>query len=742
MVIKGMVEEVRFRNADNGFSIVIMNCADEIIPAVGIFPSVSEGETLELSGEFTVHARFGKQFKVSGLKICQPSDNYSIAKYLSSGVVKGVKEKTAARIVEKFGADTLKIIEKSPERLAEIKGISLKRAKQIALDIVGASQNRAAIMFLIDAGITSNLANKIYEKYGNKTVAVVKTNPYKLVEDVRGIGFFKADEIARGLGIAEDSEFRLRASLVHALTAAADHEGSTYLPKSELFLNAIKLVGSDNADSTRLSAILDKMAIERKVVYVGEDAVMLRKLYSVESGAAARLIELSAQCDKSLHDITDDISEFEIQSGITLHETQREALNTAINSGISVITGGPGTGKTTIIKCLIFLLHKYDLSYTLLAPTGRAAKRMEESTNCSASTIHRAVFASMRIDEDGYEVGDSGEGLESDVVIVDEFSMVDVFLFKVLLDSVKAGAKLIIVGDSDQLPSVGAGNVLRDITSCGLVPVTRLSYIYRQAGESLIVTNAHKINRGLMPTLDKTDSDFFFFKVNGTDKVAAMAIDLVCGRIKRFNGYDSDRIQVLCPMKNGDSGVISLNRRLQERLNPPSSDKKETVFANTVFREGDRIMHVVNNYELEWTRNSVTGKGVFNGDSGYIESVNNAGEITVVFDDDRRSVYTGDSRKQLILSYAITVHKSQGSEFDVIVLPLPPPNPVIMTRNLLYTALTRAKKMAVLVGSEDCVKAMVKNDYVQKRYSYLAQFIIDASRDYNLLFNSKPRSQQ
>ncbi len=712
--LSGSIEEIRFRNDENGYSVLTVDSDGAPVTVVGNFPQITPGDFIEAEGEFTIHPKFGTQFKAARASIAPPATAYGIIKFLSSGFIEGCGEKTAARIVEKFGAATVEVLEKTPERLAEVKGISPAKAKKISASFDALKDERNAVMFLTGYGITVNLAVKLYEIYGAATVSTVKQNPYILVEDVDGIGFLTADKIARSLGIAENSPFRMRAGVLHALKSACEKEGNTYLPREKLLDEAKRLLVTDDTDA--LDAALDELRVARKVVVPFEGAVMGEAYYRTEKAAAVKIVKRVDESGEVLADINGIIDRFEITNGITLHSAQREAVISAVSHGVSVITGGPGTGKTTIIKCILFVLDALGLSAVLLAPTGRAAKRITEGCDREASTIHRAILAL-----------DEGEKLDGNAVIVDEFSMVDIFLFRMLLDAMASGAKLIAVGDADQLPSVGAGNVLRDLISSGLVPVTRLSFIYRQSETSRIAVSAHAINEGRMPELSARDGDFFFFRKRDAADIADMTVELATTRITSFCGIEPPRIQVVAALKNGVCGVNSLNARLQTALN--GGEKRRVTVGDITFSVGDRVMHTVNNYDLTWTRGSLDGKGVFNGDIGAVAAVAPSGEIEVEFEDGRRVIYVGDTRRQLILSYAVTVHKSQGCEFDAIVMPIVGGSPVIMTRNLLYTAITRAKKMAVLVGDEYYVKRMVDNNYVAERFSALDIFIADAKRD-------------
>lgn len=720
--ISGAVEEVIFRNDENGYTVLVIETDDgEPVTAVGSFPSVTPGDTLQLEGEFKIHPRFGTQFKTIKASIAPPVTPLGIIKFLSSGLIPGCGEKTAVRIVEHFGKSTAEILEKYPSRLSEVKGISPKKARTIGDAYAELAVQRSTVMFLSGYGITVNLALKLYEIYGASTIDTVKNNPYILVEDVNGVGFITADRIARSLGIAEDSPCRIRAGVLHSLTSACEKGGNTYLPHSVLVSEAIKLLGERTEE---INTAIENLRTERRLVVPFDDAVMAESYYRTERSAAVKLVKRVDEASDNFNDVTKLIDIFEKTYDIKLHEAQREAVLNAISSGVSVITGGPGTGKTTIINCILFVLDSIGMSALLLAPTGRAAKRITEGCDRPASTIHRALMGLER-----------GEKFSQNAVIVDEFSMVDIFLFNMLLDGVNNNAKLVIVGDADQLPSVGAGNVLRDLIASKLVPVTRLSYIYRQSQTSRIAISAHEINEGKVPDLTAKDGDFFFFKMKSPEATADMAVELATTRITGFCGIEPSKIQVIAALKNGIAGVNNLNTRLQKQLNGEQS--KSVTVGDVTFCEGDRVMHTLNNYDLEWRRVATEGKGVFNGDIGVVAELTETGEIIVEFEDGRRAVYAGDTRKQLILSYAITVHKSQGCEFDAVVMPVVGGAPVIMTRNLLYTAITRAKKMVVLVGDDYYVERMVKNNYVAERYSALQYFIAEAKDDMRKLYSTQ-----
>lgn len=723
--ITGSVEDIRFRNDENGYTVLTLDADGEPVTVAGNLPPVTPGDYLELEGGFTIHPRFGTQFKAERASVKQPHTIYGIVKFLGSGLIEGVGEKTAARIAEKFGTATIDIIENDPARLATVKGISPAKAKKIAEGYETLYRQREAVMFLAGYGISVNLAMKLYSVYGAATVSTVKTNPYVLVEDVGGIGFLTADKIAQSLGTDKMSEFRMRAGIVYALKTACEKEGNTYLPRARLLDDARRILGE--YDDGTLEKALDSLMVARKIVSPFEGAVMGEYYYKTERAVGVKLVKRVDASGTVMPDISNVIDRFESINGITLHPAQREAVENAVGSGASVITGGPGTGKTTIINCILFALDSLGQNATLLAPTGRAAKRITEGCGREASTIHRALMSLA-----------DGEKFDTSAVIVDEFSMVDIFLFKMLLDKMADETKLIIVGDADQLPSVGSGNVLRDVIESALVPVTRLGFVYRQARTSLIAVAAHEINAGRVPDLSARDGDFFCFRMRSPQETADMTVELATGRITDFCGIEPHRIQVIAALKNGVCGVNNLNARLQSALN--GGQKRRVTVGDITFAEGDRVMHTVNNYDLEYMRGSVSGKGVFNGDIGTVEHVFDTGEIRVEFEDGRSVTYTGDTRKQLILSYAVTVHKSQGCEFDAVVMPIVGGAPVIMTRNLLYTAITRAKKMAVLVGDEYNIKRMVENNYVAERFSALKFFIEDAKSDMRKLYGEQKTS--
>lgn len=737
MVIKGSIDEIRFRNEQNGYSIIVMDIEGEPIITVGTFPPVAEGEYLTLTGDFVIHPKFGKQFKATNVSNAKPDTLDGIIRYLGSGLIKGIGPKTALTIVEHFGIKTLDIIENQPYRLTGIRGISKAKAEEIVSAFGALKSMQDAIMFLQGHNLSLNMSLKIHKYYGSDVIAKVSTNPYKLIEDIDGVGFLTADKLARSLGIERTSDFRLRAGIVYVLKDSGEKNGNTYLPMEDILSEVKKLLGIE--DTEALEKNIQALVLEHRIKLTdidGINCIMLTSTYRTEKNAATLLVKLSNDSGNIKHEVISEIAEFERANNILFHDQQKVAIESGINEGVVVITGGPGTGKTTIIKCILFILNKFNLRTALMAPTGRAAKRLSESTGDEAKTIHRALM--MDADSNFYKT--DGEKLVADVIIVDEFSMVDIFLFNTLLSRLSAGTKAIFVGDKDQLPSVGAGNVLADILASGIIPTVALSQIYRQAEQSLIVTNAHLINSGMMPDLKCVTKDFFFSNGRDAGEIAKTVEGMVNTRIPKFLDIEPFKVQVLCPMKNGLAGSINLNKLLQNALNP-HKDNRELIEEDYCFRVGDKVMHIANNYNLEWKRHigymAEDGNGVFNGDLGVIRDIRiESGEIDVFFEDGRVATYTQDIRNQLILAYAITVHKSQGSEFDAVVVPIVSGNYMIMTRNLLYTAITRAKRMVVLVGSESNIKRMVDNNYIAKRFSALNKFIVEAKQSIEILYST------
>ncbi len=725
MVISGTIEEIIYRNNDNNYTVLILDVNGEPITAVGKFPPVSDGECVEVNGNFTKHSKYGEQFSVSTVKLTPPNSLDGIVKYLSSGLIKGVGPVTALNIVAKFKQNTLDIIEFNPERLAEIRGISAKKAGEISSSFAQIKKMQNAVIFLQSYNISTNMAIKIYNQYGDKTEYILQTNPYQLVEDIDGIGFFTADKIAQKMGIAPDSDFRFRAGIIHALKENSDKNGNTYITKSTLCDNVATLLTLKDLDySNKIDRLLIDMQYSNllKVIDCDNPKIMLTKYYTIEKNIAGMLNQLN-NFEKNDIDVSKDIEFFETFNNIKMHDNQKKAVETAINNGVCIITGGPGTGKTTIIKCILQLFKNMHQDVLLLAPTGRAAKRLNESTGEEAQTIHRALELDFTNKNQFFY--NNMNKLPHDVIIVDEVSMVDSQLFYFLLRAIRRGSHLILVGDKDQLASVGAGNVLADLLASDKIATVSLTQIYRQSENSLIITNAHAINNGKMPVINNHSSDFFFLEKEDNESVLESVVDMCTTRIAKFLNADSSKIQVLAPMKAGICGIDNLNKCLQDKLNPSSLKKPEIEFDKYIYRVGDRVMQICNNYERVWKRGySEEGTGVFNGDIGEISLIDiSTGEVIVEFEDGRRVTYFKSDLSELMLSYAITIHKSQGSEFDAVVLPLLSGPPMLLTRNLLYTAVTRAKKMVVIIGSKACVKRMVMNNHTQTRYTMLCDFL-------------------
>lgn len=745
MELEGIVDEIIFRNDDNGYTVFLFDCSDKGHVAVGSFLSINVGENLKLIGDFKHNGKYGMQFQVDSYESIAPKTRNGIIRYLSSGLIKGVGPVTAEAIVKKFKENTLEVIEFNPEKLVEVRGISQKKAKLISESLVEVKDMQNAMVFLQGYNISTTIALKIYEIYKNSTIEVVKTNPYRLVEEVNGIGFAKADKIAQSMGIAVDSPFRIRAGILHILNEASDKNGHTYMLKPQLVEGVNKLLALENVDVSKIfEDIFDVLQKENLVKVFWEDKheiIMLTKMYNAEKYVASKLAILNNSNIETDLNLDDEITFFENQKYLKLHQDQKNAIKMAINSGVSVITGGPGTGKTTIVSCALEIFKMLNKNILLLAPTGRAAKRLSESTGEEAKTIHRALEIDFR-SKLGLFVYNEKNPLPYDVVIVDEVSMVDVVLMNSLLKAISKGSKLILVGDKDQLPSVGAGNVLADILSSQTINVTQLTQIYRQENDSLIISNAHMINEGVMPVLDNKSSDFFFDSKEERTDIFNSIVSLVTQRIPSFFKIEKSKIQVLAPLKAGECGIENINVSLQEKINPPLPTKNEIKVGQTIFREGDKIMQTANNYNLEWKKRYERenyfedGAGVFNGDIGYIHKIiPQTYEMIVWFEDGREVVYPRSELSQLSLAYAITIHKSQGSEFDAVVIPVTSGPSLIFTRNLIYTAVTRAKKLVVLVGSKSALKRMISNTYMAKRFTLLEKFLIEENKKYKLLFS-------
>ena len=724
--ITGFVEHIVYRNEENGYTVLnLASNEEDEVTCVGVFQMISEGESLELTGEYTVHPSYGPQFKVQQYSIKAPEDIASIERYLGSGAIKGVGAALAARIVRKFKEDTFRIIEEEPERLAEIKGISERKAQEIAQQTEEKRELRQAMIFLQNYWISLSLAVKIYQTYQLDMYRIIQENPYRMAEDVTGVGFKIADEIAHRVGIHLDSDFRIRSGIMYVLQQAS-LEGHTYLPEELLTRRACELLG---VDASGVEKHYMDMAIDRKLILKQSEAevqIYASTFYYMELNVAVMLRELNVKYDFSETAVEQRIRKIEQLSELELDEMQRTAVKEAVRSGLLVITGGPGTGKTTTINTIIQYFESEGMDIALAAPTGRAAKRMSETTGYEAKTIHRLLELSGGMDEHaGFERNEQNP-LETDVIIIDEMSMVDITLMHNLLKAVVAGTRLILVGEVNQLPSVGPGCVLKDIIDSHACNVVRLNRIFRQASESDIIVNAHKINRGEPVSLDNKSRDFFFLKRYDANVIISICIQLIRQKLPKYVNASPFDIQVLTPMRKGLLGVERLNTILQQYLNPPDGKKAEREHGQTIFRVGDKVMQIKNNYQAEWEIRSrynipiEKGLGVFNGDMGIVREINSFSEtLTVEYEERRMVEYPFKELDQLDLAYAITIHKSQGSEYPAVIIPLLTGPRMLMNRNLLYTAVTRARKCVTLVGDEKAFYNMEANVNEQKRYSGL-----------------------
>ena len=734
--ITGYIDHIIFRNEDNGYTVMVLKGVSEEdeLTCVGSFPVVTQGASVELEGNFTQHPVYGKQFQAVRLTEKMPEDALAMERYLGSGAIKGIGAALAGRIVRHFGDDTFQIVENEPERLSEVKGISEKKAREIAMQIAEKSDMRKAMMFLQKYGISLNLGAKIYQKYGDSVYSVLQENPYRLADDISGVGFKIADEIAYRIGIHTDSDYRIKSGMVYTLLQATG-EGHVYLPKDELFQRAAELLG---VDSSYMEKHLVDLAMDRKIVQKEQgDQILIypAQYYYLELNTARMLRELDIFCPEDEKIVERRIVQIEKETGTVLDEMQKKAVQEAAGHGLLILTGGPGTGKTTTINAIIRYFEGEGAEIRLAAPTGRAAKRMTEATGYEAQTIHRLLELSGMPEDDreGQPIHferNAENPLETDVIIIDEMSMVDIHLIHSLLMAVMAGTRLILVGDENQLPSVGPGNVLRDIIRSGQFPVVELKKIFRQASESDIVVNAHKINKGEQVEINNKSRDFFFLKRYDADIIIRVVIALIQEKLPKYVEAKPFEIQVLTPMRKGLLGVERLNQILQRYLNPPDASKKEKEIGQGLFREGDKVMQVRNNYQLEWEirgrygRPIEKGVGVFNGDTGIIKTINEFAETAEVeFEDGRWAEYSFKQLDELELAYAVTIHKSQGSEYPAVIIPLLSGPRMLMNRNLLYTAVTRARKCVTVVGSEETFRDMIRNEKQQRRYSSLDQRI-------------------
>lgn len=722
--ICGTVSEIVYYNSDNGYAVCEIETEDDSVTAVGYMPYISGGESVELSGNWTFHQDYGPQFKVLFYEKTMPSEISDILKYLSGGAIKGIGESTAKKIVDMFGSDTFDVLENKPSELSKISGISKKRAEQIGEEYKKQQGVKNTVMFLQKYGVSPKSAVKVYKRYGSGTIDKIKENPYVLSETVYNIGFKTADRIALMMGFEKNSPVRIEASIRQVLLNASMN-GHTYLPKEMLIKNTVSYiqVSYDEAEQSVTNMIFDNR-LKNDNTKTGQN-IYIPKFYEAEKYVSSKLKSIAKKsgCIENA-DIESLIENFEKEKNITLAPHQKSAVYCAVKNGATVITGGPGTGKTTIINAIIEIMESLDKKVLLTAPTGRAAKRMSEVCGSEAKTIHRLLESCFSDEEDDMRFTKNADNpLDCDMIIADEMSMVDILLMEALLRATKVSACIVMVGDADQLPSVGPGYVLHDIICSGVIPSVSLTEIFRQAKESAIIVNAHRINRGEYPVTNSKGTDFFLVRRESATDIASSVVDLFMNRLP--NAYKLNplyQIQVLSPTRKGITGVFELNTALQKVINPKRKNKREKVFKNIIFREGDKVMQIKNNYDIEWTKlddKNETGLGVYNGDIGYIHSIDLKNEEAVIVFDDRVYIYDFSKFEELDLAYAVTVHKSQGSEFDAVIMPMYPCPPMLSNRNLFYTAVTRAKKLVVLVGREDCICNMTDNINEQTRYSGL-----------------------
>ena len=731
--INGYVDHIIYRNADNGYTVLVMICDEEEVTCVGTFSDIAEGENIEAHGNYNDHPTYGRQFAVKSFEEKAPKDEMAIERYLGSGAIKGVGIALAARIVRRFKSDTFRIIEEEPERLAEVKGISERKAMEIADQVNAKRDLRQAMIFLQQYGISTTLAVKIYNTYGQEIYGILKENPYRMADDVDGVGFRTADEIASRVGIRTDSDFRIRSGIQYALLQASN-EGHTYLPMPELTQRASNLlqIEPEYIEKHYMNLAMDRKIIMRQAGNTTQ--IYASSFFYMEANTATMLKQLNANFNVPDIEIEERLRQIEKQTKMDLDEHQVEAVKEAVRNGLLVITGGPGTGKTTTINTIIRYFELEGMDIFLAAPTGRAAKRMSETTGFEARTIHRMLELNGGMEGNaGFEKNEQNP-LETDVIIIDEMSMVDISLMYALLKAIAAGTRLILVGDVNQLPSVGPGSVLKDIIDSNEFHTVKLTKIFRQASTSDIIVNAHKINRGEPVSLDNKSMDFFFLKRYEADKIINVTLQLIKQKLPKFVGASEYDIQVLTPMRKGLLGVERLNGILQMYLNPADKRKREKEHGDTIFREGDKVMQTKNNYQLEWEIRSKyglcidKGTGIFNGDMGIIEEINDFAEtMTVSFDEGRMVEYPYKLLDELELAYAVTIHESQGSEYPAVVIPLLSGPRMLMNRNLLYTAVTRAKKCVTIVGNDITFNQMIENNSQLKRYSGLRDRLTEDS---------------
>lgn len=746
--VSGIIGHIIFRNEDNGYTVFSLDRDGEELTCVGFFADIREGTGIEAYGRFTEHLSYGTQFKVDRYEYRPPETAEAMETYLASGAVKGIGKALAARIVRRFGADTLRILEEEPERLSEVKGISMRKAREIGEVAAEQAGMRRAMIFLEGFGISLRMGVRIYKQYGEEIYTILRENPYRLAEDIDGIGFLTADRIAARAGIGAESEYRLRSGLLYVL-ATASTEGNVYLPEHLLIARGSELLG---VSEEMTAHTLEDLMLEHKVIVrtdpsaafeddgrtadeAGERIVYLSAYYYLELNAARKLLDLAQPTGVSEEEASAHIRSAFGRGDVVLEEEQKKAVLSAAMNGLFILTGGPGTGKTTTINAMIRYFRSRSCTVMLAAPTGRAAKRMTETTGCAASTIHRLLEINSGAGEEMTRIRferNEENPLEADVVIIDEMSMVDVFLFHALVSAIAVGTTLILVGDVNQLPSVGPGAVLRDVLHSGVFPSVRLTKIFRQAASSDIVVNAHRINAGEQIALDNKSRDFFFLKRQDPDRIIRNTVELIRERLPGYVHAEPFDIQVLCPMKKGPLGAARMNEVLQAALNPPASSKREKAYGDRIFRTGDKVMQTRNNYQMTWEVRgkygipTQSGSGIFNGDMGTIRSIDEFSKTIGIEFDERRIVdYPYSELDDLELAYAVTIHKSQGSEYPAVILPLLGGPKMLMTRNLLYTAVTRARFCVVVLGSEETVRGMIENETEMKRYTSLDARILE-----------------
>lgn len=723
-VLEGTIEEIIFRNESNGYTVAVFVTSEgEELTITGSFLSLDTGDTLEIRGETTIHPSYGPQFKVVSSERKQPASKEAILAFLCSGALEGVGRKMADRIFERFGLDTLHIMDHEPERLKEVEGIGRRKLERIIESYREKRDLNLAILKFSQYGITPAMAMKIHRYYGEHSIEIIGENPYCLCRDIKGIGFRKADEIARKIGIEKDDENRIMQGLIYVLQEAGGR-GHTYLPEGELHYLSKDLLQVDGeaVDQGIYELCVQGLAVMQPME---EGRRIYLQLYHETENSVANALShlLGSEGVSYIGESSDVISSMEDKTGICLAEKQKQAVLTALDNKLMILTGGPGTGKTTVVKFMLRCFEEMGQKVLLCAPTGRAAKRLSESSEREAKTIHRLLEVGFSDDEEvNFYNRDENNPLEVDVLIVDEMSMVDIFLMRALLKAIPKSAKLIMIGDADQLPSVGAGNVLRDMIDSGLIPTVILTEIFRQREESRIIINAHRVNRGESLILTEGSKDFFFMKRREKTQVQDLILDLIIQRLPEYYGIQPQEIQILTPIRKGEIGMYEINRRVQERLNPKSEERSEFKYMDEVFREGDKVMQIKNNYQKKY-RHTVTyeeGEGVFNGDIGYLDTVDiHLKQFYITFDDNRRCRYEFSEADNIEHAYAITVHKSQGSEFDVVILPILSLPPMLQNRNILYTAITRAKKALILIGESYYIDKMIQNINLQPRYSSL-----------------------